>query len=125
MTETVAVSSIQVTYKFLSRPMSLQTIIERKIREALRPAFLEVVNESGLHNVPRGAESHFKITVVSAEFDDRALVARHRLLNALLKEELAGPVHALSLHTLTPAEWQARDGAIRKSPPCLGGSKAG
>lgn len=104
--------------------MKVQTNIEDKITQALQPEFLEVANESHMHNVPPGSESHFKVTVVSREFDNKMLVARHRLLNQLLKEELAGPVHALSLHTLTPAEWQEKNGEIRKSPPCLGGSKA-
>lgn len=104
--------------------MKIQTNIEDKITQALQPEFLEVVNESNMHNVPPGSESHFKVTVVSREFDNKMLVARHRLLNQLLKEELDGPVHALSLHTLTPAEWQEKNGEIRKSPPCLGGSKA-
>lgn len=104
--------------------MKIQTNIEDKITQALQPEFLEVVNESHMHNVPPGSESHFKVTVVSREFDNKMLVARHRLLNQLLKEELDGPVHALSLHTLTPAEWQEKNGEIRKSPPCLGGSKA-
>ncbi len=105
--------------------MTIQTAIERKIQDTLQPVFLEVANESHMHNVPADAESHFKVTVVSSRFEDKTLVARHRELNQLLKEELAGPVHALSLHTLTPAEWQEKNGAIRKSPPCLGGSKAG
>lgn len=104
--------------------MKIQTNIEDKITQALQPEFLEVVNESHMHNVPPGSESHFKVTVVSREFDNKMLVARHRLLNQLLKEELDGPVHALSLHTLTPSEWQEKNGEIRKSPPCLGGSKA-
>lgn len=103
--------------------MTIQTVIERKIRDTLQPVFLEVANESHMHNVPAGAESHFKVTVVSDRFEDKTLVARHRELNQLLKEELAGPIHALSLHTLTPAEWQEKNGATRKSPPCLGGSK--
>jgi len=105
--------------------MTIQTNIEQKIQHALQPAFLEVANESHMHNVPPGSESHFKVTVVSAEFDGKMLVARHRMLNVLLKDELAGSVHALSLHTMTPAEWQEKNGEIRKSPPCLGGSKAG
>ncbi len=104
--------------------MTIHAEIERKIRDALHPVFLEVANESNMHNVPPGSESHFKVTVVSTEFDDKMLVARHRMLNQLLKDELAGPVHALSLNTLTPAEWQEKSGEIRKSPPCLGGSKA-
>ena len=103
--------------------MTIQEDIERKIQVALQPVYLEVANESNMHNVPPGSESHFKVTVVSSEFNEKMLVARHRILNQLLKEELAGPVHALSLHTLTPDEWQEINGDIRKSPPCLGGSK--
>ena len=103
--------------------MTIQTDIEHKIQNALRPVFLEVINESHMHNVPSGSESHFKVTVVSAEFDGKILLARHRILNQLLKDELAGSVHALSLHTLTLAEWQEKNGEITKSPPCLGGSK--
>lgn len=105
--------------------MVVQAGIEHKIRGALHPVFLEVANESHMHNVPSGSESHFKVTVVSTEFDGKLLVARHRMLNQLLKEELAGAVHALSLHTFTPAEWEGRKGDVRKSPPCQGGSKAG
>ena len=103
--------------------MTIQTDIEHIIQSALHPIFLEVVNESHMHNVPSGSESHFKVTVVSAEFDGKILLARHRILNQLLKDELAGSVHALSLHTLTLAEWQEKNGEIIKSPPCLGGSK--
>jgi BolA protein len=104
--------------------MTIQANIETKITNALQPEYLEVVNESHMHNVPPDSESHFKVTVVTAEFNGKMLVARHRVLNQLLKEELEGPVHALSLNTLTPEEWQEKNGEIRKSPPCLGGSKA-
>lgn len=104
--------------------MTTQSIIEEKITAALQPEHLEVANESHMHNVPPGSESHFKVTIVTSEFNGKMLVARHRILNQLLKEELAGSVHALSLHTLTPEEWQEKNGEIRKSPPCLGGSKA-
>ncbi len=105
--------------------MTIQANIEAKITDALQPEFLEVANESHMHNVPPGSESHFKVTVVTTEFDGKMLVARHRILNQLLKDELNGPVHALSLNTLTPEEWQEKNGEVRKSPPCLGGSKAG
>ncbi len=104
--------------------MTIQTNIEEKITHALHPEYLEVVNESHMHNVPPGSESHFKVTVVTTKFDGKMLVARHRMLNQLLKAELDGPVHALSLHTLTPTEWQGKKGEVRKSPPCLGGSKS-
>jgi len=105
--------------------MTIQANIEEKITDALQPEYLEVANESHMHNVPPGSESHFKVTVVTTEFNGKMLVARHRILNQLLKDELNGPVHALSLNTLTPEEWQGKNCEVRKSPPCLGGSKAG
>ncbi len=104
--------------------MSVQVRIEKTLSEGLHPFHLEVVNESSMHSVPAGAESHFKVTVVSEEFDGKTLVARHRLVNELLGELLAGPVHALALHTLTPEEWYKHSGRAPTSPPCLGGSKS-
>jgi len=101
--------------------MTIQADIEKKISDALNPEYLEVLNESHTHNVPPGSESHFKVTVVSSDFEDKMLVARHRMLNTLLKEELEGEVHALSLNTLTPEEWVEKGNKVRKSPPCLGG----
>jgi len=103
--------------------MKIQTAIEDKINTSLSPAYLEVLNESGNHNVPPGSESHFKVTVVSDEFDGKMLIARHRMINKLLAEELAGAIHALSIHSFTPAEWTEKNGQSRQSPPCLGGAK--
>lgn len=103
--------------------MKIQTSIETKLKDSLQPGHLEVLNESNNHNVPPGSESHFKITVVSAEFEGKMLIARHRLINKLLAEELDGPVHALSMHTFTQDEWTKKNEQTRQSPPCLGGSK--
>ena len=105
--------------------MSVQQSIEAKLGTRFAPLHLEVVNESHMHSVPPGSESHFLVTVVSEPFTGRRLVERHRAVNEALAGELAGPVHALALHTLTPEEWFARGGSVRESPPCLGGSKAG
>ena len=104
--------------------MTLQKRIEQKLEAGLAPVFLAVVNESGQHSVPAGSESHFKVTVASARFDGQRLLARHRMVNELLRDELAGPVHALALHTLTPNEWFERAGQIPDSPPCMGGGNA-
>lgn len=101
--------------------MNIQTSIEQKLK-ALEPAHLEVVNESHMHNVPEGSESHFRITIVSDQFVNKMLVARHRLVNQLLAEELAGGIHALSLHTRTTDEWFSSSKQAPESPPCLGGS---
>jgi BolA protein len=57
---------------------------------------------------------------VSTAFEGKRLIARHRALNSALADELAGPVHALALHTYTPEEWRAREGAP-ESPACRGG----
>lgn len=101
--------------------MSLQEIIEQKLADRFDLAHLEVINESGGHNVPPGSESHFKVVLVAPEFAGQRLLARHRLVNETLAEELAGSVHALAIHTYTEEEWRARFGAAPLSPPCLGG----
>ena len=44
--------------------------IENKLNDDLNPWFLDVINESPNHNVPDGAESHFKIVIVSEKFLD-------------------------------------------------------
>ena len=43
------------------------------------------------------------------------------MVNEALADELAGPVHALAIHTYTPEEWRQRFGEAPMSPPCLGG----
>jgi len=103
--------------------MSVQTEIEAKLIAALNPDHLEVINESGNHNVPPGSESHFKVVIVSQAFDGKMLIARHRMINEVLAEELQHKIHALALHTYTPAEWYEISGQAPASPPCLGGSK--
>ena len=95
--------------------------IEEKLAAALDPAHLEVVNESGGHNVPEGSETHFKVVVVAPAFEGERLLARHRRINETLAEELASGVHALAIHTYTATEWRKRFGAAPMSPPCLGG----
>jgi BolA protein len=99
------------------------TTIEEKIRDGLSVDHLEVVNESHMHNVPPDSETHFKVTVVSDAFEGQMPVRRHKQIYALLDEEMAGPVHALALHTFTPGEWQARGGEVQASPDCRGGMK--
>ncbi len=93
------------------------------IEGSLHPDYLEVIDESYMHNVPKGSQSHFKIVVVSDQFEDVPLVARHRQINSLVKSLFADSLHALALHTMTPAEWASRGGTFPKSPQCMGGSK--
>ena len=104
--------------------MSMQTCIQDKLIDAIALHHLEVINESGNHNVPPGSESHFKVVLVSPEFIDLKLVARHRMVNTVLKDELAHQIHALAIHTYTEEEWRSKKGDAPMSPPCLGGQKA-
>ncbi|WP_421203359.1 BolA family protein [Aeromonas enteropelogenes] len=99
--------------------MTMQQHIEAKLTAALTPSLLEVINESHMHRVEPGSESHFKVVIVSPQFEGLRLLARHRLINEVLAPELAGPVHALALHTYTKSEWQQK-GQAPRTPSCVG-----
>jgi len=101
--------------------VSRQARIEEKLR-SLSPTHLEVVNESHMHSVPPGSESHFKVVIVSSRFEGLMPVVRHRLVYETLGDEMR-EIHALAITSKTPSEWEASPQAP-KSPPCLGGSKA-
>lgn len=104
--------------------MSVAARIHDKLVEAFTPSHLDVINESHMHNVPPGSESHFKVIVVSEQFGGESRVKRQQAVNTVLADELAGPVHALSMQTLTTPEWEAKGGVIPPSPPCMGGMKS-
>jgi len=101
----------------------IQTAIEEKLRSALSGiTHMEVLNESGGHNVPRGSETHFKVVVVSGEFEGVLPLQRHRRVNEILQAELDNGVHALSIVAKTPKQWEKK-GVVDPSPPCHGGSR--
>ncbi|MCZ6798583.1 MAG: BolA/IbaG family iron-sulfur metabolism protein [Gammaproteobacteria bacterium] len=102
--------------------MTMQQTIETKLKDSFGTEYLEVSNESHMHNVAPGSESHFKVTIVSEEFDGLTLIKRHRLVNTALQQELQ-IIHALALHTMTAEEWLARAGKVADSPRCRGGGK--
>ena len=88
--------------------MQVRAAIECKLTEALAPTRLEVVDDSGRHaghaGHRPGGESHFSVRVVSAAFAGKSRVERHRMVNTVLADELAGPVHALQVSAQTPEE---------------------
>jgi BolA family transcriptional regulator, general stress-responsive regulator len=102
--------------------MSIEQQITSRLQDELNPDYLEVHNESHQHNVPPNSETHFKVVVVSEEFAGLRRVARHQRIYKLLAEQLAGPVHALAIHTYSGAEWKEQMQAP-DSPECMGGSK--
>ncbi|MGV3346708.1 transcriptional regulator BolA [Enterobacteriaceae bacterium LUAb1] len=98
----------------------MQKQIEMKLRTVFEALHLEVHDESYRHNVPAGAESHFNVILVSDKFEAVRLLQRHRMVYCALKEELAGRVHALALHTYTLTEWKSVQNAVPASPDCHG-----
>lgn len=92
--------------------------------QALQPQYIQLINESMSHaGYFEGKESHFKLTIVSDDFEGKRLVARHQLVynlvNSLLTSQ-GGQVHALAIHAYTPIEWQ---GQSPDSPLCAGQNK--
>tara|TARA_R110002072_G_scaffold43340_10_gene121786 strand:+ start:6731 stop:7054 length:324 start_codon:yes stop_codon:yes gene_type:complete len=104
--------------------MTVQQDIEQHLQSTFSPVEMEVTNESHMHSVPANSETHFRVVLVTDVFAGRSRVARHQQVYAALAVQLAGPVHALALHTYTPEEWQQREQPAPASPECLGGSKA-
>jgi len=82
--------------------------IDNKLRARFAPARLSIEDESSQHRghagYREGGETHFRVEIVSSEFEGKTRVALQRLIYETLKDELAGRVHALALTTLTPAE---------------------
>ena len=98
--------------------------IEAKLGDSLHPVHLEVVNESHLHSVAPGSETHFKVLIVSEAFEGLGLVDRHRKVNELLRDEFRDGLHALTIRALAPGQWTPQQAASFTSPKCLGGSKS-
>lgn len=100
--------------------MTVQAVIEEKLRAGLSPVFLQVDNESHMHSVPANSETHFKVVVVADTFEGLRAVQCHQRVYGLLSEELQSGVHALAIHAYTPQDWANRTEAP-VSPECIGG----
>ena len=111
------------TTKHRSMSDSYQNKIISILTQQLNPQHLEVLNESHQHSVPKNSETHFKIVIVSDQFNNLSFVQRQRKINELLKEFMGNPIHALTMGTYTVLEWNQKGKQAKPSPPCLGGSK--
>lgn len=92
----------------MSESGPISKVIARKLTEALSPSRLEIVDDSDRHHGHaghrEGGESHFNLLIEAQAFDGKSRVERQRMVNRALAEELAGPVHALSIKALAPGE---------------------
>jgi BolA protein len=88
--------------------MRTHDTITNKLREAFTPESLEVQDESHLHEGHAGhragGQTHYRVYIVSDAFKGKSRVERHRMINAALRAELAGTVHALAIHAKAPGE---------------------
>ncbi|AEF54769.1 BolA family protein [Marinomonas posidonica] len=100
--------------------MIIQQQIHQRLLESLDVHHLILENESHMHNVPVGSESHFKLVMISNDFIGKRLVQRHQLIYASLQEEMQH-IHALAMHLYTLDEWQDREQSAPLSPKCHGG----
>jgi BolA protein len=82
--------------------------ITERLRAAFDPRHLEVIDESHLHAGHAGAKSgagHYRALIVSAKFSGISRIERQRLVYAALADEMGPEIHALSMTTLAPDEW--------------------
>jgi BolA family transcriptional regulator, general stress-responsive regulator len=88
--------------------VSVEALMREKLMVALEPVRLDIVNESELHaghrSSPGTGDSHFKVLIVSPKFAGKSRVERHRMVNAVLAEEVGRRVHALALNAYAPGE---------------------
>ncbi|KAM4058702.1 bolA-like protein [Hirsutella rhossiliensis] len=105
-------SSVGRQFSTMSSSTPMEDVIRAKITAALNPQTLEIYNDSHLHahhkpmqgNTSR--ETHFRLVITSDAFQSKMQPARHRMVYALLRDEMAleNGIHALQLRTLTPDE---------------------
>lgn len=133
MSDTIPTPSTETVYT----PGSVAEKIFTKCSSSLGPLYyIDIINESSSHSVPKGSETHFKVLIVSDQFEGKMLVQRHRMLYTLLREEMRSDaipedrnnfhkIHALSIIAKTKNEWDREKENLLEltSPKCLGGSK--
>ena len=88
--------------------MTMNELIETRLREKLDPIDLAVIDESHQHaghgGWREGGETHYRIEVVSPLFSGKSRVDRHRIVNAALDEAFARGLHALAIQAKAPGE---------------------
>jgi len=88
---------------------NMENHLKTQLEEALKPDYCEVVNESSQHSGP-ATESHFKLVVVSEQFNEMKLIDRHRFINKLFAEELS--------HITCPSYAHLYPEGMAKAPEC-------
>ena len=103
--------------------MDRQKQIQSMVSAIINVAYLDLINESHMHSVPENSETHFKLTLVSSDFEGKSKVARHQKVYGAVKILMQEGLHALALHTYTPGQWIEKNRVSPNSADCLGGGK--
>ena len=98
-----------------------ENTIKNILLSEFSPSVLQIVNESYMHNVPEGSESHFKVVLVSNNFKNIKNVERHQAVYKSLKNVMES-IHALSIHTFDESEYKENPQLI-DSPNCANKNK--
>lgn len=99
----------------------MEAAIRAKLETEFQPKHVEVINESFMHKVPKGSETHFKVVVVSDHFKDVPTIQRHRMVNEKLKSLFDSGIIAISIVAKSPDQWTSTD-KVGRSPACRGGA---
>lgn len=92
--------------------MSVKETMRAKLESGLQPISLDVIDDSAKHaghilhpgGVEPKGETHFTVKVVSEAFAGKSRIERHRMVNAILADDLAAGVHALAIQAKAPGE---------------------
>lgn len=99
--------------------MTMQDTLRSKLTANFSPESIDIVDESYKHRGHAGfkpeGETHFKVAMVSTQFEGKSRVERQRMVFDVVKEEMQTRIHALSLHLQTPQE------ATSQTPPAMAG----
>jgi BolA protein len=96
---------------------NIENTIKNLLIDAFNPFVLYVINESYMHNVPDGSESHFKVVLVSDNFKNIKDIERHQVVYKALNNVMES-IHALSIQTFSKDEYE-RNPLIIDSPNCV------
>jgi len=86
--------------------MDLRAQLHGRLQAALEPLTLEIRDDSAAHRGHPGAADggHYAVRIVSARFQGRRLLERHRLVYTAVADLMQNGIHALSIEALTPGE---------------------
>jgi len=94
----------------------IESQIINTLSRSLNLLSLKIINESLMHNVPEGSETHFKIVVITNDFNNLSIIKRHKLIYKTL-DHLMSKIHALSIHAFNEEEFKLKP-IILDSPEC-------